>query len=353
MGIPRSVGVCLWAAAFLALAEAGVRARAWYRYGGHGPVADIYELDAHGRRKLKPGSQLAGSERRVHINHLGFRGEAPAVPKPAGLLRVVVLGDSTTFGLEATDDDAVWVSQLESELRGTHGVNVETVNAGVPGYTLSDALAVFDERIAPLEPDIVVLQQVTTDIAAHSRKQFASTASTEKPDSLKQIFESHSLFLNLLKVNSSAWTSRWLATQRHDSLDDAGVHKYRNDLEIFVRKVQQRGWSVALCTAARSFGDPSAPSSQYELAASSLMHNPALSLAGLNDAFDRYNQSIRDVAGRPGILLIDLDRMIPRRGEYFVDAVHFNDAGHRLAGREAARELATLMTAARLAGSPR
>lgn len=353
MRIPPSVGACLWAGAFLLLAEAGVRARAWYRHGGPGPVADIYELDAQGRRKLKPGAQLAGSERKVHINRLGFRGAEPVIPKPTGLIRVVVLGDSTTFGLEATDDDAVWVSRLEAQLRSSQGLYVETVNAGCPGYTLSDAIAVFDDRIAPLEPDIVVLQQVTTDIAAHSRRQFAATAPKEARSSLDRVFESNSLFLNLLKANTAAFTSQWLTVRRHDSLDDDGVNKYQKELAGFVERVQGRGWWIALCTAPRSFGDPSAPSDQYELAASSLMHNPALSLAGLNHAFDRYNDSIREVSRRSGAALIDLDRMIPRRGEYFVDAVHFNDAGHELAGRAAAHELAPLMTAVRLAGSPR
>ena len=70
-----------------------------------------------------------------------------------------------------------------------------------------------------------------------------------------------------------------------------------------------------------------------------LANNPTLSLVGLNDAFDRYNDAIRQVARTLDAPLVDLDRLIPKRGDYFVDAVHLNDAGHDLVGELVSRAI--------------
>lgn len=339
-GIPKSVCTVLWAVGVLVLAEAGLRARAWHRYGTRGPVAEIYELDAAGRRQLKPGAALTGRQRHVRINRLGFRGGDPVIPKPAGVTRIVALGDSTTFGMEASDDEAVWVSRLVTELGGWDGARFDAVNAGVPGYTLADSTALLEIRIAPLEPDIIVVNQVATDIAAHSRRQFGSGANQSDPSSRADRFlEEHSLLLNLIKVNTAALTARWLSPRRHDRLDRDGVDRYAAQLAELVKGCRERGWRVVLCTAPRSFGGLAASANQFDLAASALTNNPALSLSGLNDAFDRYNAAIRDVALSLEVPLVDLERNVPRGAEFFVDAVHFNDAGHRLVGRAIAMEL--------------
>jgi|CXWL01.1.fsa_nt_gi lysophospholipase L1-like esterase len=342
--IPKSVQAGLWAVGLLLLAEGGVRSRAWYRHGDHGPVADIYQLDQAGHRRLKPGAVLAGSRRNVQINRLGFRGQEPQIPKPEGLLRMVALGDSTTFGMEAGDDDAVWVSRLVTELTRSSSRQFDAINGGVPGYTLADSITLLHDRIVPLEPDIIIVNQVATDIAAHARRQFGSSArQSDSAAPLSAFFEERSLLLNLLKVNSTPLTARWLSPRRHDSLDEGGVTQYEQQLTALVEECRRREWRAVLCTAPRSFGDSSAPSNQFELAASSLANNPALTLAGLNAAFDRYNAAVREVAQRTDTPLIDLDRDVPRRADYFADAVHLNDAGHKLVGRVVAREIRKLV----------
>lgn len=352
--IPKSVRTLLWAAGLLLVAEAQLRARAWHRHGAAGPVADIYQLDESGHRRLKPGATLAGSNRQLHINRLGFRGHEPEVPKPPGVTRIVALGDSTTFGMEARDDDAVWVSRLGTELGDAQGGRFDTVNAGVPGYTLADSAALLCDRIVPLDPDIVIVNQVATDIAAHSRRQFgARMGQAALPSSPAQFLEEHSLLLNLIKVNSAPLTAQWLSPRRHDRLDQQGIDRFAGQLTDLVHYCRERGWRVVLCTTPRSFGDSIESEHQFELAASALTNNPALTLAGLNDAFDRYNAAIRRVASSLETPLIDLDRSTPRGSEFFVDAVHLNDAGHRLVGQTVARELRRLLEGETIArGTP-
>ncbi len=350
--VPKSIWTLVWTISLLLLAESALRARSWYRLGVRGPVAEIYQLDQSGRRQLKPGATLNGSERRVQINRFGFRGREPQIPKPEGLVRIVALGDSTTFGMEASDDDSVWVSRLVTELGQRSAGAFDAVNAGVPGYTLADSIELLDGRIAALDPDMVVVDQVATDIAAHARRQFGGSAkNSDSRAPVSQFLEEHSLLLNVLKVNSTPLTARLLSPRRHDSLDQSGIDRYADRLATLIHECRAHGWRAILCTAPRSFGDPSAPSDQFDLAASSLTNNPALTLAGLNDAFDRYNEAVRDVARRTDTPLIDLDRAVPRRADYFTDAIHLNDAGHQLVGQTVAMEIRRLIESQAVARS--
>lgn len=113
----RTAASLVWTVVFLALAEAGLRVRAWHRHGSLGPVADVYEQDPQLGRRPRPGARVVGSARQVSINRWGFPGAEVSRDKPAGTIRIAAIGDSTTFGMEAESDESVWVAQLASRLR--------------------------------------------------------------------------------------------------------------------------------------------------------------------------------------------------------------------------------------------
>lgn len=46
-----------------------------------------------------------------------------------------------------------------------------------------------------------------------------------------------------------------------------------------------------------------------------------------------FNDAIREVGKAEGVMVIDLDREIPRRDEYFQDAAHFSEKGSRAAAK--------------------
>lgn len=88
-------------------------------------------------------------------NGLGLRGPEPTRPKPPGLRRVLVLGDSFTFGLGVDDDADLFPARLERAL-GDVGPPVEVVNGGIPGSLTGDWLALWRRVGAELEPDAVL-----------------------------------------------------------------------------------------------------------------------------------------------------------------------------------------------------
>ena len=81
-----------------------------------------------------------------------------AEPKPDGVMRVLVFGDSLTFGDEVTDDET-YVAHLQTMLPGT-----EVLNLGVHGYGHDQMLLYLKEVGARYKPDVILLGFTTIDM---------------------------------------------------------------------------------------------------------------------------------------------------------------------------------------------
>lgn len=98
------------------------------------------------------------------INAMGLRGALPAVPKPAGSVRVLAVGDSTTFGW-GVNDDGTYVVQLEQRLkREFPGLPLDVVNGGVGAYDLKHAARLLRHLAPKLEPDVVLVGLYWNDL---------------------------------------------------------------------------------------------------------------------------------------------------------------------------------------------
>jgi lysophospholipase L1-like esterase len=353
----KTIRTLIWMVLLFVAAEGAVRVRAYSRHGVQGPVATIYEPDELLGRRPKPGATISGSQRQLSINRWGFRGADLPKEKPPGSVRIAVLGDSTSFGMEASRDDAVWVAQMVTRLKDAwqaDGRHFDAINGAVPGYTLTTSGLQLRERIAPFGPDVVVLYQVGTDLAAHARRQFAPPLAEPGTNAqLAKRLQKASLLVNLIRVNTAAFRAKRVPQERHDQLEEAGLIDYEDRLRDLIDYCRRENWQLVLCTCPRAFGDPTAPTDQHTLAASALANCPMLSLEGLNNAYERYNDRLRRVAREEDLLLIDLAAIVPRRAEYFVDAVHLNDEGHALVGETIARELARRLAQVAEASSSR
>ena len=94
---------------------------------------------------------------RYRINSLGFRGDDIDREKPKGALRVLCLGDSTTYGV-MVEGRRIYTSVLERKLSEMLAPRrVEVINGGVPGYSSFQASLFLSDRCFELEPDIITL----------------------------------------------------------------------------------------------------------------------------------------------------------------------------------------------------
>jgi lysophospholipase L1-like esterase len=95
-------------------------------------------------------------------NRSGFRGRDFTVERAAGSFRVVVLGDSFTYGVGVADEETLPV-QLEAALSERSGaLGVEVINLGEPGIDTARELAHLRKH-RDLRPDVVVLAYVLND----------------------------------------------------------------------------------------------------------------------------------------------------------------------------------------------
>ncbi len=90
----------------------------------------------------------------LSTNEAGYRG--PPLQPAGSRVRILALGDSTTFGL-CVNDQETWPAQLQALLNANAGLEkYEVVNGGVTGYTIYQALRRIDEWLA-LKPSVVIL----------------------------------------------------------------------------------------------------------------------------------------------------------------------------------------------------
>jgi lysophospholipase L1-like esterase len=124
------------------------------------PVADpsLSFVHAPGRSALLMGVQM-------DINSSGHRDREYVQPKPPGVFRIVMLGDSTTLGWGVPAEQTV-AKILEEKLNrsGMSGNSrFEVINAGVGNYNTVQEVAHYLTVDRAFQPDLVILQYFIND----------------------------------------------------------------------------------------------------------------------------------------------------------------------------------------------
>ena len=156
------------------LAGAEVVARIWW--WSHPAEIHEYTLDNpnYALLRLVSGPQgyefVPGAEQYdLKINALGFRDREYAVEKPAGVTRVVVVGDSIMQGDSASDAvplDLVMANVMEDALNEEAGeARYQVFNTGVAGYNIVQETAFLQRRGRDLDADLVVIGACLNDFA--------------------------------------------------------------------------------------------------------------------------------------------------------------------------------------------
>jgi len=96
----------------------------------------------------------------VTINRQGMRDEEVDLDKPEGMTRIVVLGDSITFGW-GVPQSLSYPEVLERLLNQRSGrggtAGVEVMNFGVGNYNTVDEFAILRHRALAFQPDMILL----------------------------------------------------------------------------------------------------------------------------------------------------------------------------------------------------
>ncbi len=340
LGWMLAAGTCVTLVLMLAISEVAVRVRQQLKYGSAATLEEQFTVDP----KIRLRVPVAGFSRgHVHVNSLGFRGDELSVRKAPGTLRVAFLGASTTWCAEVSSNEAVWAHLVAADLRRAFApVQVDYVNAGVPGYTMESILNALKNRVAPLDPDVIVIYEASNNLTGEMRhlavrqgiipsEQFQDVSWPARYSLLWHLAEKN---LKLLAAERTARSTAHLVIES----DKLGAH-YRQVLTDVVVEAKRHAKVVALATFSIQPRREQTPERKLQASSSALYYMPFLHPDTIIAAFERYNQVAREVARENGLLLIEGENDIPGDMRHFNDSVHFTDAGSEAMARRVSTAL--------------
>lgn len=118
--------------------------------------------DGFSAYRPKPGSNAAHKT----VNRHGFV-STPDLPvsKPAGTVRILFLGESSTAGMGVNlQDSDTWPWKTVEKIRQRTGRKVDFINGAAGGYTTFESYGRFWSRLRFFDPDIVVVYHGWNDM---------------------------------------------------------------------------------------------------------------------------------------------------------------------------------------------
>ena len=114
---------------------------------------------AYALRPNAEGWQTTEGQYYVHINSAGMHDREHSLPRPAGTIRIAVIGSSEAEAKQLSPGEnfaSVLERTLNRKLEGS-GRRVETLNFGVAGYNLAQIYLTLHNHVWQYDPQIVLL----------------------------------------------------------------------------------------------------------------------------------------------------------------------------------------------------
>jgi hypothetical protein len=327
-------------AILLGLCEGGLRLRAWMKYGSAAPggLRDpmLVRDEAADLWVPRPGYEIKGANIHIKINSLGFRGEEFSRVKPTGTFRIVCLGASTTFSAEASSNDAVWTHRLQEKLRAAYpGRSIEVINASVGGYVADDNLKNLRHRVLPLDPDLVIYYEANNEIVRDTR-ELAIREGLISQDGQRQprwsvALSKTSLLFDLAYKNLAILArSRDGGQKRLDRVPSELPNRFIGVLDQMRQELSARGIPMVLSTFIVKYRRGQDRATQIANADVAFYYMPWMSIDGMLDAMDAYNNAIVEYGRRVATPVVDDREAIPPDASHFNDCMHLADKGNEV-----------------------
>jgi lysophospholipase L1-like esterase len=163
----------------------------------------------------------------------GMRRSEPFPPKQPGVTRVMVVGDSLTYGYGVAEEDT-FVALLNKQIAG-----MEFLNLGIPGAQSEDILGVVRRFLPQLQPDVVVYAVCLNDFLPSQREEYEDAGAAYAfpiADEWKAFLLGHSRFAELVSDGYAA--ALRMLRLRYDFFDDI-LHDFAGYQRRFARDVAE------------------------------------------------------------------------------------------------------------------
>lgn len=286
---------------------------------------------------------------------------------PDADLTIAFLGGSTTenFLVPAA---ARFPHLAGRQIEACLGQRVNTINAGRSGITAMHSLNIFLNTVVPLKPDIAVMMHNINDYAMlhhegsywnnHPDRSLLTTSDT----SARAAPGRATRLANLLIPRTANFVRHRIGgaaspvgeaapdAPRWSTVKPIEIDRIRADfaraLESFIHTA--RAWDIQPVLMTMADRWPDAPETASE-SFHTLVRDKLFAIddyPAFTAGFDAMNDTIRDSAARLSAPVIDLANAIPPSPDLMFDAIHFNEAGSRMAAGVVADRLGEILGSA-------
>ena len=277
----------------------------------------------------------------VRTNALGFRGPEVTLPKPEGIRRVLLLGDSVTFGYRMAEP-MIFPTLLREHLQLRPNEHWDIVNLGVEGYNTAAQEIVLQQVGLALQPDVVILAFNLNDYdtmpAVGPRGVLTlNPEGTRSPWSPAHIPEFYLLLEWIGKTGGRIWFGGPTA---EPNADDAPFE----DLDIYVSALRKAYWrnptDQRLAHVQTSLRQMQARLQQRGIPFLVVIL-PDGDQVGVSTPDLSPQQRMAIICHAENLRCLDLlpAFVAEPQKRLFMDIMHPNPAGHRIIAREIAQQL--------------
>ena len=255
---------------------------------------------------------------------------------------ILFLGGSTTEALYVPEKKR-FTSIVERELSSKLRQKVITLNGGKSGNHSIHSLINFIAKGLPQKPDFVVLMNNMNDLGslrstgsywdAPKSRRIIQTEE-KKPawyllaKSMKDLLAPN-LYSYLLPRLKQGVTDEW-RDYRDDYRSYSDFYKdYKASLLSFVSVA--KAWDVKPVLMTQ-FNRVNLSDKLFRETFLQHTNNNERELQNYVSSYKKFNQIKRDIAKTEGVLLIDLDALVPSNSKYIYDTIHLNEVGSEYVG---------------------
>jgi hypothetical protein len=231
------------------------------------------------------------------LDQNGFRRAAPFPAKDPNVFRIMVAGDSLTFGYGIAEKDT-FVGLLNSWLQKDY--RVEVLNLGVSGYQSEDVLHTIKKFVPQLHPDLVLYTICQNDFLPSGQSEYEITHPFPLPESVKTFLIAHTrtgAFLN--GKYDAALRGLHLRRDFYDDIlrDFAGYqNRFRRDVADMNAFVSSAGLPPMMAMVLDQYPSYGGRGYRITQVAEAALRDAGIELIPTEAYYRRYNNQVMNVS---------------------------------------------------------
>ncbi len=280
---------------------------------------------------LVPGYHADNKGKVLRINSRGLRAAEFTDAKPPRVFRIIMLGDSVTFG--RAGDDCHYPGVLQGLFDAAGSRRVEVVNAAVEGYNSEAALRLLRRKVLNYSPDLITVligwnDLVKQDPGRPDASEVEKRLAYAMYDVYLVKFWRRVIYFHLRPVFLRIETH--LTPEEQHAFQSYVPLVYKENLEAIIAAARGAGTKVALFTLPSLLRPDMTPADIRKLYFPHFTYN----LTKFRLLYERYNETIRVVGRENGVPVVETQEAVRgRESELFMDTAHLECAGYQVLAR--------------------